>query len=966
MRFLETIAVKYIEEYGDTIHRLAFVFPTRRACLYFRRHLQKRNEPGTPAWAPHVFSIGDFMTRLSKFTAADQLDLIFELYRIYKDRIQAYPKEFEDFYAWGKMILSDFDEIDKYLIDTGELFRTLKEFKAVEDINKDSRADIYNRYTGFWGDLGELYREFNRFLDEKNKAYEGRAFREVAENIQTIAESFEWEKVIFCGLNAISGAEQVIISHLLENEKAEIYWDMDRYFVEDKDQEAGHFFRKNVKSLKLAEPMWVDDRLSEPKHIKLIGVQSKVGQAKVLGLMLDKLLREEGTRSRQAGEDPETTAVVLPDEVLLFPVLNSLPESVTRINITLGFPLQQTPVFSLFNAIIEMHLRVFEGGEMPPPIIMGPGGKKKRAARKKAAVSEGFYYKDIRQVLNHPYIKPAASEEIGEFLDKITKDNTVYVPEKDIHFKEEALNRLFRLPADSPEVIDFFLELLDFIRVFYSESESGEGPVDRQGILSVDYEYIYHFYTLLSRLRDSLRSTELPMDIRTFRQLFTDIVQNSRIPFTGEPLEGLQVMGMLETQTLDFTNVFVLSVNEGHLPPGKTHQSFIPFEVRAAVGMPTYKDRDAVAAYHFYRLLKSSRNITLIYTTEARGIEKSEKSRFIDQVLIEYAERNKNAVIEHQVIDFGFDAQPVKEISIAKTDRLMAILPRLKYSASSLLTYLTCPLQFYFSYILKFKEEEEVYESPEYYQIGHIMHKALEDLYKPYLREGSPVGVGDIDAIKEKIEKRLAAAYSKELGAADIHSGRHKIVFEVMRAFLNNFFEKEKRDCGFRVLMLEKKVASVDFPFTLEGSKYRVKLSGTVDRLDEKDGKYRIIDYKTGRIHSLNLNSLDELSGPGVVDRREVFQLFFYRYLVRRLDLFSGDYRLGIYPFKKMYDELAYVKVDKSDVIDEGMVDEFEAILGEIFRGLFDRGRPFVQTSDMEVCRYCPYQDICSRGTGER
>lgn len=963
MRFLETIAVKYMEEYGDTIHRLAFVFPTRRACLYFRRHLQKQNKPGASTWAPHVFSITDFMTRLSRFTAADQLDLIFELYRIYKDRIEAYPKEFEDFYAWGKMILSDFNEIDKYLIDTGELFRTLKEFKAVEDINKETRADIYNRYTGFWGDLGELYREFNKFLDNKNKAYEGKAFREVAENIETIAGSLKWDKVIFCGLNAISRAEEVIISHLLENEKADTYWDMDRYFVEDKNQEAGHFFRKNVKTLKLTDPLWVDDRMAEPKHITLIGVQSKVGQAKVLGLRLDQLHHGAASRTRHPGEDPETTAVVLPDEVLLFPVLNSLPDSVTRINITIGFPLQQTPVFSLFNSIIEMHLRVFEGGEIPPASVVGPGGKKKRSSKKKVAVSDGFYYKDIRQVLNHPYIKPVATGEIANFIDEIKKKNKVYVPGKDIHFSEEALNRLFRLPADSPEVIDFFLELLDFIRTHYSE---GDGEGDRPGILSVDYEYIYHFYTLLSRLRDSLRSSELPMDIRMFRQLFTDIIRNSRIPFTGEPLEGLQVMGMLETQTLDFTNVFVLSVNEGHLPPGKAQQSFIPFDVRAAMGMPTYKDRDAVAAYHFYRLLKSSQNITLIYTTEARGIEKSEKSRFIDQVLIEYAERNKNAVIDHRVIDFGFDAQPVKEISIAKTDRLMGILPRLKYSASSLLTYLTCPLQFYFSYILKFKEEDEVYESPEYYQIGHIMHKALEELYKPYLRAGTPVGAGDIEAIKEQIEKKLTAAYVKELGAADIHSGRHKIVFEVMKTFLTNFFEKEKRDCGFRVLMLERKTSGVTFPFSQDGKGYRVKLSGTVDRLDEKDGVYRIIDYKTGRIHSLNLGSLDELSRPGVVDRREVFQLFFYRYLVRRLGLYSGDYRLGIYPFKKMYDELVFVKVDKSDIVDEAMVDEFEEILRNIFLGLFDRGRPFVQTEDVSVCEYCPYRDICSRGTGDR
>lgn len=937
MGFLENIAGRFLDEYGNEIHKLAFVFPTRRACLYFRRHLQKKNDTGVSIWEPPVYAVTDFMARLSRLTAADQLDLIFELYRIYNKYVKNYDKAFEDFYAWGKMILSDFNEIDKYLIDTGELFRTLKEFKAVEDITKEEKADIYNRYTGFWGDLGVLYREFNHFLREKNRAYEGMIFRETAMNAERIAAALPWDKVIFCGLNAISKAEEMFISHLLDINKAETYWDMDRYFVEDKNQEAGHFFRKNRKNLKLEDPLWVEERLAEPKNINLVGVQSKVSQAKVLGLLLKavKMSSEGSAPHPPEEEDPETTAVVLPDEILLFPVLNSLPGSVKKVNITIGFPLQQTPVFSLFNSIIEMHLRLFESGSK----------------------KQEFYHKDILQVLNHPYIKPVAPEAIAAFIKEIKEKNKVYIKEKHIDFPVEELNRLFRLPGDSPEVIDFFLDLLDFVRTFYTENAPD--------IFPVDYEYIYHFYTLLSRLKDSLRSSELPMDIRIFRQLFTDIVQNSRIPFTGEPLEGLQVMGMLETQTLDFTNVFVLSVNEDYLPPGKSQQSFIPYDVRAAMGLPTYKDRDAVAAYHFYRLLKSSRNITLLYTTEARGMERSEKSRFIDQILIEYAERNKNAVISHKIIDFEFDAQPVKEISIQKSEKLIEILSQKKYSASSLLNYLTCSLKFYFSNILKLEEEEEVYESPEAYQVGHIMHKALELLYKPHVRKDGPVGTGDIEAIKGNIEKKLVKAYRDELKGADIHSGRHKIVFEVMKTFLNNFFEKEKQDCGFDVLMLEKKIGGVGFRFSLNGTGYRVTLSGTVDRLDFKDGVYRIIDYKTGRVNPLKVNALEELSGPGVVDRREVFQLFFYRYLLKRTHKYKGKFRLGVYPFKKMYDELKYVEVNKSDIIDDEMVDGFEEILTGIFRRLFDINIPFVQTGDEEKCQYCPYLNICSREAGE-
>ncbi len=967
MGFLEKIAGKFLKEYGNNIYKLAFVFPTLRAGIYFRRHIRNQMEPRAAIWEPSIFSIKDFISCLSELTVSDQLDLIFELYTVYKKHVRDFPKEFGDFYPWGKMIISDFNEIDKYLLDTEKLFRTLKEFKAVEDIFKEEKSDIYNRYTGFWEDLGILHSEFNCLLKEKNRAYEGMVFREVAINIADIAgrkngkgRAWAWEKVIFCGFNALTRAEETIIRHLLDKEKAKIYWDMDRYFVEDTNQEAGYFFRKNREMLEIEEPQWVEDQLSGQKDITVIGVQSKVSQAKVLGLRLQESL-----------QDPENIAVVLPDETLLFPVLNSLPESMDRVNITMGFPLQQTPVYSLFNAIIEMQLRLFEGGT-----LTSKGGG---AAPSKGS-GEGLYYKDIRRVLNHPYIKPMAPKAIACFIEKIKKENRVYVNEEEIarfielikkekqgHVKDEEiilttefLKDLFKIRENSQQFIAFFLDLLDFIRSFY--------PENKPDLFSIDYEYIYHFYTLLSRLKDSLKSTDSVLDIRTFRQLFTDIVKGSRIPFTGEPLEGLQIMGMLETQTLDFSNLFILSVNEGHLPPGKTQQSFIPFDVRQKIGLPTYKDRDALAAYHFYRLLKNSRNTTLLYTTEVKGVEKSEKSRFIDQVLIEFAEKNKNARVNHQIIDFAFETQDIKKISVKKSGKIVEILSQKSYSTSSLLNYLSCSLKFYFTYILKLKEDEEVYESPDYKVIGHIIHKTLHQLYRPYCGKNNPISFKDIENIKKRIEPELTRAYKKELEAGDIYTGRNRIVFEVMKKFLENFFEKEKQNIGFKILMLEQKIEGVDLGFSLDGTEHHVRLEGTIDRfdvtvdnVDNVDNVYRIIDYKTGRIDSLNLKSVEELSGAEAVNRKEAFQLFFYRYLLKQSHPYEGEYRLGIYPFKKMYDELKFVKIDKSDIIDEASIENFEDILKKIFQELFDMNIPFVQTEEEKNCQHCPYKNICSK-----
>jgi RecB family exonuclease len=926
MGFLEKVAGKFLEEYGNEIHKIVFVFPTRRARLYFLRHLQIQKPDNTNIWAPPAFSSNDFISQLSGLTISDQLDLIFRLYAVYKNHTRNYPKKFEDFYPWGKMIISDFDEIDKYLIDSQELFRTLEEFKAIEDITGAEKSDIYNRYIGFWEDMGVLYREFNRLLRSDNKAYEGMVYREVAEKIKKgePLEGLRGEKVVFCGFNALTKAEEIIISYFLEAKNAETYWDMDLYFVEDRNQEAGYFFRKNRETLRLLQPNWLDEQLSELKDINIIGVQSKVSQAKVLGIKLQEL--------RDYLTDPASTAVVLPDETLLFPVLNSLPGEVKEVNVTIGYPLQQTPVFSLFDSIMQMQLRAID-------------------------TKEGYYYKDIQNLLNHPYLKLLAPDEITNFITSIKEDNRVYIKSKDISFSVEVLKNLFKVRSDSDQLMGFFLELLDTIRGFYEENEPD--------LFSVDYEYMYHFYTLISRLKDSLKSTGLVLEARTFRQLLTDIVQGTRIPFTGEPLVGLQIMGVLETQTLDFNHLFVLSVNEGFLPPGKTQQSFIPFDVRVIVGMPTYKERDAIAAYHFYRLLKSSKNITLVYITGARGIEKSEKSRFIDQILIEYAEKNPKANIKHQVIDFSFDTQKVKEISIQKSEKMMEKLIEKSYSASSLLTYLTCSLEFYFTYILRLKEEEEVYESPDYRLIGEIIHRTLQELYRPYEGKDRAVSFQEIENIKDKIEEKLLNTFKEKLKTGDIQTGRNRIAYEVMKKLLENFFEKEKQNSGFKILMLEKKIKSVDFRFSLNGKEHRVKLEGTIDRLDVKDGIYRVIDYKTGKIGSLNLKSAEEfsdrLSGQEAVNRREAFQLFFYQYLLKKSQKYENDYRLGIYPFKKLYDELKFVKINKSDIIGEELVVQFEGILTGIFQELFNLEVPFEQTKEEKNCQYCPYQSICSR-----
>ncbi|MCK4761367.1 MAG: PD-(D/E)XK nuclease family protein [Candidatus Aminicenantes bacterium] len=1002
MFFLQKIADKFLKEYGGEIHKIAFVFPTRRAGLYFLRHLQKQKKETASMWAPPIFSIKDFAAGLAGVTIPDQLELIFALYEgvappayeggaappTYEgpgnhitDRIdqkvsfgskfsRRISKEFADFYPWGKMIISDFDEIDKHLVDAAELFRNLKEFKEIEDINIDEQAGIYQRYTGFWEDLGSMYREFNRALKEKNSAYEGMAFRFAAENIKEIlkapadpkagggnraegltATAPGWEKAVFCGFNALTPAEETIIRFLISEEKGEIFWDMDHYFVDDVNQEAGSFYRRNREFFGREQEQWVEDRLLEPKNIDIIGVQSKVSQAKVLGLKLEQL--------GQALSDPEHIAVVLPDETMLFPVLNSLPGNIEKVNITIGFPLAQTPVYSLFDSILEMQWRAAESSTAGPkaqPTKDSPG-KNAATLWNSAPV---FYYKDVRKIMNHPYIRPFATEEIGALMTHIKKENLIYMAVEDVASLPKPLKNLFKIPGDSRQIIERFQELLTSIRSFYLEN--------KPGLFATDHEYLYFFYTLLTRLQDSLKNTGLQLDIRTFRQLLSDIVKSSRLPFTGEPLEGLQIMGVLETQTLNFSNLFILSVNEDYLPPGKSHHSFIPTETRKIIGLPTYKESDAVAAYHFYRLLKNSQNVTLIYTTAAGGLEKSEKSRFIEQLQIEYAVKNPQARIEHQVIDFSFSHPENKEIRVEKSAAILERLAERYYSASSLLDYLTCPLKFYFSHILKLKEEEEVFESPDQRIVGDIIHDVLHKLYGSYRGRDEALSFKEIETIQGRVEPVLTAVYRDTLKSGDLFTGRNRIVFEVIKQLLDSFFEKEKRGPGFKILMLEEAVKGVRLSFAADNVEYSVQLVGQIDRVDiAADNTYRIIDYKTGKVNSLSVKDLEELSGAKAAERREVFQLFFYRYLLsKRL---AGDernrYRLGIYPFKKMYEELKFVCIDKSDVIGPESVDCFEQVLIDIFRELFDPGVPFSPTEEEKNCGYCPYRNLCGKSASD-
>lgn len=916
--FLQAIAARFLAQYPQNPHQVAFVFPTRRAGLFFKHHLQQGISHAE--WAPAILSINDFMIKQSKLRCAETLELVVELYQIFSSTVTSFPKNFEEFYPWGKMILSDFNEIDKFLVDINILFRSLSEFGEIEKLDIGEKTPIYQRYVGFWKELNTIYDHLGQLLRSKNKAYEGMIYRDVAEGRGDI-RPLPWEKVIFAGFNALTPCEEKLFQTLIQTGRGEVLWDMDTYFVEDENQEAGHFFRRNRQHFSPSNMgCWVDQKLLTEKTIRVRGVQSKVSQTKVLASLLKEVYGQ--------GVDPRDVVVVLPDESLLFPVLNSIPSEIKSINVTMGYPLDQTPVHSLFTTLVTIQKN------------MKPGG---------------CNHQDVMRLLNHPYVKHLYSEQIPPFIYQLKRDNQLLVP--DIPFLTAEFAVFINRAHPPRRLIDHFLSLLAFIRTQY-EADPG-------GFLRIDMEFLLGFYRLLQQLSTAMERFGLQLDISTFWQLFNDIAASTRLPFSGEPLQGLQVMGMLETQCLDFKQVIILSLNEGFLPVGKVYNSFIPRDIRRFVNLPIYREHDAMSAYHFYRLLRHARQVDLVYVEsggQGGGFAPGERSRFVDQILLEYQERNPHAEISQQVCGFNFALQPVRSISIEKSAADIEQMLEHSFSASSILTYLHCSLRFYYQYLIGLKEDEELFSSPDRRLMGNIIHKALEKMYRPHINRVMAADEISELAADGNIERYLRAAFKEETALDEIDTGRNRIIYEVMKRMIEYFLEHERSMAGFKLLHVERRVELDHLIIPVAGKQRKLKLKGIIDRIDLKDGVLRIIDYKTGDVGSLNLPALDRWPVGEVIKKKAAFQLLFYWYMAVNQFNDISLCQLAVYPFKTFTQPLLSLCIDKDPQVGRHHLDDFETLLSDIFTEMLSPDELFSQAVDEARCRNCPFTKICMRG----
>jgi len=940
--FLEDIAQKVMTAHKEQLGDTTVIFPNRRAGLYFREHLKKQLDG--PVWSPRIMSFQDFVAFQSTTQVADKLMLTHKLYETYSKVLKS-KEGFDKFYYWGQMLLKDFDDVDKYLVNAENLYTNLSRQKQLDltfgFLDEEQKAIIQKFWQGFdqskskqkerfefvWERLHKVYAEFQKELKSEGLAYEGMQYRYVAEQIDKLPLRKMNGPIVLAGFNALNLAEEKIISWLVENKNATVFWDVDAYYLNNKNQEAGHFFRL-YKSKNIFAPSFPKETpnqlVAENKDVTITGVPQHVGQAKVVGQKLGKLLRE------QPDVDLRKVAVVLADESLLFPVLHSLPEEVQAINVTMGFPLSYAPVNSLIEHVLDLQ----------------------RLYNKQRKV---FNFKPVMALLRHPLVVPHSPEAINDLADKIERENKVFLTKEDF-IDEPILNAIFTYAESN--LIGY---LSDILLALHKEEEGGT---------TVETEYIHHFFQLLNRYNTLLEDANQRIDVLSFSRLFKQLARTERLPFTGEPLKGLQIMGVLETRNLDFDHVFVLSMNEDFFPSQGGKHSFIPYNLRKAYELPNFDQQDAIYAYLFYRLLQKPQHIEFFYNTEGNDLGGEEMSRFLQQLLHESPLKIKEEVLANYS-----EIEEVKPITIDKDQQVMQRLSRFlktangnpvkRLSPSALNTYLECRLRFYFRYVANLYEKDDLEDDVDARSLGNVLHYAMEFLYEDYVEQkGDPViSKEDIKSLKTLLEPSVIKAFRKQFSVPDdrefFFEGKNIIAKEIVKDFMKNILKLDAGYVPFQVVGTEK-----DYELDMSVGEQVVGLRGTIDRVDKKNDQVRLIDYKTGKdVHDFK-EVEDFFDRENKSRNKAAFQTFYYALLYDQ-DRKNGEFMTPAVFNKEalfMGKDVLLKHKGTGPVLDASRyMPEYTEQLKLLLAELFDSSTPFDQTDDDKKCRFCAYKNICAR-----
>ena len=956
--FLKLVAADLYKHTEGNLAHTAVVFPNKRAGLFFNEYLAQESD--SPIWSPAYVSISELFRSLSPWEVGDPVKLVCELYKIFRRETQS-TETLDDFYFWGEMLISDFDDADKNKVDTDKLFSNLQDLRNIMDdytfiddeqeeairqffqnFSIERRTALKERFISLWDVLGNIYKGFRESLASQNIAYEGMMYRHVIEHLDV--DKLPYEKYIFVGFNVLNKVEHTLFTQLKDAGKAVFYWDYDEFYMKENRQavthEAGEFIRRNLRDFPSPLSGELFKNLSKPKEVHYIASSTENAQARYL---------PQWIRNNLTTPEKET-AVVLCNEALLQPVLHSLPAEVKHVNITMGFPLSQTPVYSFLIALLELHTHGFN------------------------FKSGRYTFQSVVTLLKHPYTRQLTGQ--AELLEKeLTRNNRFYPLPGELG-KDEFLTRLFTPLSGNLNLCIRLSETLQQVASIYQANTSGTEDTDAFNQLY--RESLFKAYTTINRFRTLIEEDELTVQSETFRRLLVKVLSTTNIPFHGEPAIGMQVMGVLETRNLDFRHLVLLSVNEGQLPKSGGDSSFIPYNLRKAFGMTTIEHKIAVYAYYFYRLLQRAERITLMYNTSSDGLNRGEWSRFMLQFLIEWPHP-----ITRQFLEAGQSPQGTSSITVEKTPDVMRQMqslfdvranPKAKFSPSALNYYLDCPLKFYYRYVAGLSAPDEVSAEIDSATFGSIFHYAAEHIYKDLTTHGKVINKEALETLlrnEVKLQDYVDTAFKKLFfnvpqNEKPEYNGVQLINSAVIARYLKQLLQNDLRYAPFTFIASEMEV---DEPIDIQTPKGVIKsrIGGIIDRMDSKDGTLRIVDYKTGGDADTPPH-VESLFIPDKKRSNYVFQTFLYAAIMCRKQPTMKIAPALLYIHRAATETYSpVIQMGESRKPKEAVEDfskyekEYRERLQGLLEEIFNPEKSFTQTEIIEKCTYCDFKALCKR-----
>lgn len=962
--FLDCVATDLLQKYGTNMSRIAVIFPNKRASLFLNDHFVQKTE--APIWTPTYFTISDLFRTQSNLTVADPIKLVCDLHKSFI-KCTGINESIDHFYGWGQLLLADFDDIDKNLADARKVFQNIENLHELDDTSyltveqremlkkffanfADDDTELKRRFISLWKHIADIYTDFNARLIQQGLAYEGALYRSVAIDSSV---QYPYDTYIFIGFNLLHDVERQLFKTLKQQGKAKFYWDFDRYYMPNKNKtenEAGHFIAQYLELF----PNEFDNannniynNLGNLPKINIVSASTDTVQA----AYMTQWLQENNAQRISEGKE---TAIVMCDENILQTIMHALPDKVQKANITTGFPLQQTAVTSFVSQLISLQTIGYNKS------------------------SHTFNMHHVLKTLRHPYTAYLTSQNVS--LANALYNQKRYYPSTDELAIDEGTSLIFNdiTSVSNTEPSTYNARLFEWLQQVLKQLGIKAPEAD-----ALFVESVFRMYTLVSRLLSLMQEGELEADLSTILRLFSQLVSSTSIPFHGEPIEGIQVMGVLETRNLDFKHLLILSCNESKMPKSVNDASFIPYTIRKAYGLTTIDHKVAIYAYYFNRLLQRATDVTIVYTTSTDDMKVGEKSRFITQLMVE-----SDIPFHHFTLQAEHASLPTSPVTINKTEAIMQVLNNLTHlSPTAINRYLRCPLSFYYyhvAHIHEYMDEEQL--SMDNRIFGNIFHKASETIYRNISDAKGNVYASAIEKILKQphaIDAAVDDAFSAELFKISDsqrkpqYNGLQLINRAVIIRYVRNLLDLDKRYAPFRIIGLEMPVYD-KIQVEVNGKKLTLEVGGYIDRLDmmidpnTHEEAIRVVDYKTGKEASRNVTDVQSVftrKDIGALHANYYLQAMLYSLIIRH-NKQHNPRQLPVSPAllfiqhsqRAGYDPVLTFKKDKvesriSDIKTYEL--EFKENLSMTLNEIFDASRPFYPTTDNANCTNCPYRQLC-------